>query len=168
MRTGRIIARKGSGDRGKSGGSINFNADSHLQVANLTSVELPNIHGALVAINELACIYRAGSNYAQLSNVSNNARQVICADLVQIFASLRTIRPSVFTLPGSDLLLEAACNVITNAACEQVFTEKSNVDVCSRILDLSMKSRKEEVQSAAASAFGAMSRHRDCTADIKR
>lgn len=93
---------------------------------------------------------------------------MIRADPFQIFGSLRTIRSSVFTISGSDLLLEAACNVITNASCAQAFTEKSNVEVCHRILDLSMKSRKEEVQSAAALAFGALSRYRDCTADIKR
>jgi hypothetical protein len=121
-----------------------------------------------VAINELACIYGARSNYVQLSDVRHPRGHKDNADLFQIFASLRTIRPSVFTIPGSDLLLEAACNVITNASYEQVFTEKSNVEVCSRILDLSMKSRKEEVQSVAASAFGAMSRYRDCTGDIKR
>lgn len=39
------------------------------QVAYLTSVELPNIHGALVAVNELARVYRARKDYAHLSEV---------------------------------------------------------------------------------------------------
>ncbi|GHJ90423.1 hypothetical protein NliqN6_6825 [Naganishia liquefaciens] len=123
-----------------------------IEVAHLTSVEPANIHGALVAINELARIFCEREDHGQLAD---------------IFASLRTIRPSVFTLPGSDLLLEAACHVITNGSCSQAFTETSNVEMCKRILDLSMKSRKEEVQSASAAAFGALSRYRDCTADIK-
>ncbi|KAJ9116353.1 hypothetical protein QFC22_004794 [Naganishia vaughanmartiniae] len=111
-----------------------------LEMDQLGSVELANIHGALAALDELACVYRARDDQRRLA---------------EIFGSLCNVRASVFALPGSDLLLEAACRVISRTACKDAVHVKANWDVCSRILDLGMKCRKEDVQIAASRAFGA-------------
>ncbi|KAJ9100981.1 hypothetical protein QFC19_005377 [Naganishia cerealis] len=98
-----------------------------LEIEQLGSVELANIHGALAAAYELACLYRARSDQRRLS---------------EIFGSLHKVRASAFVVP----------------ACEDAVHVKAKWEVCSRVLDLSMKNRKEEVQVAASIAFGAMSR----------
>ncbi|KAJ9099164.1 hypothetical protein QFC21_004044 [Naganishia friedmannii] len=111
-----------------------------LEIDQLGSVELANIHGALAALDELASVYRDRDDQHRLA---------------EIFGSLCNVRASAFAIPGSDLLLEAACRVISRTACKDAVHNKANWNVCCRILDFGMKSRKEEVQIAASKAFGA-------------
>jgi hypothetical protein len=86
----------------------------------------------------------------------------------QILDSLQSIRASAWLTFGSDLLLEAAANCIVATACSASTESLAIKMVCMKIVQLGMQNKKESVQSAAAEAFGAFSRYRNCTPEIKR
>ncbi|KAJ9124791.1 hypothetical protein QFC24_003160 [Naganishia onofrii] len=110
-----------------------------LEIQQLGSVELADIHGALAALGELACVYRARDDQGRLA---------------EIFGSLCNVRASAFVIPGSDLLLEAACRVISRTACNDAIHIKGNWDVCARILDLGCRSGRPAQKQSFAMALG--------------
>lgn len=87
---------------------------------------------------------------------------------IQILSSLSTVRPAVFAMRGSDPVLKAACDLITASMSAPSSSDEEAVSIAKKLLELSMKSRKDEVQRAAAHALGALSKYIDCSIEIKR
>ncbi len=111
---------------------------------------------------EMSCWQRLARSSSNLDSVADSS----CA-FYQMMSGLLSVRPTTFTSFGADLSLEATCNLIAAAACSESLTDLS-LKVCQRVLELSMKSRREEVQTAAARAIGAISRYKDCSVELNR
>lgn len=85
--------------------------------------------------------------------------------------ALETVRPAAITSFQTDLLLGAACNLLAqslNALCFSPQHIASTEKTVNRFMELSMKSRSEDVQEAVASAVGRLSKLRNCEVEAKR
>lgn len=81
--------------------------------------------------------------------------------------ALSSVRASIFAMRGSDPMLQAACDLIASSFRTASVQDEPAMATVMRILDLSWKSRKEEVHRSAAKAIGAISQYRDCSAEVK-
>lgn len=124
-----------------------------LQLSELRAVDTDSIHGAMLALTELAKL---------LSGVDRTDEL-----LHKIAQALSTVRASIFAMRGSDPMLQAACDMITSSVCIQSVQDEPTMTTIMRILDLSWKSRKEEVHRSSAQALGAVSEYKDCSAEAK-
>ncbi|KAA1469978.1 TBCD protein [Dentipellis sp. KUC8613] len=117
------------------------------------AIEPSDIHGALVALTELACACREG-NSAELELL----RQKIFTFLGQ--ASLDMIQS-----PRNELVTAAACNLIASSISlpEIQLVARSSVPHWRKIIDIGLKHRNPKVQDAAANAMAEVSKLVDCS-----
>ncbi|KAJ7670233.1 TBCD protein [Mycena rosella] len=122
----------------------------------LESVDNADLHGALLALTEIAIAYRE-------SAVSPEEQE---SRLRQAFGCLALIPESVLLGPRSELVTAAACGLLeqTITLAEINLHADSAVPNWRKVLDFGLKHRSTPVQEAAAAAMGAVSRLVDCTA----
>ncbi|KAJ6512250.1 TBCD protein [Mycena vitilis] len=125
----------------------------------LESVDIADLHGALLALAEIAAAYRA-------SSVSADEQE---QRLREAFGCMTLIPERILLGPRNELITAAACTVLsrTITRAEIDLEEKSTVPNWRKLLDFGLKHRSTPVQEAAAEAFGAVSRLVDCAAVLK-
>ncbi|KAJ7459837.1 TBCD protein [Mycena latifolia] len=121
----------------------------------LESVDTADLHGALLALTEIAIVYREAT-------VSPEERE---RRLRQAFGCLALIPESVLLGPRSELVTAAACGLLaqTITVAEINLQTNSAVPNWRKVLDFGLKHRSTPVQEEAAAAMGAVSRLVDCT-----
>ncbi|KAG2155948.1 tubulin folding cofactor D C terminal-domain-containing protein [Suillus bovinus] len=109
----------------------------------LHSVDVSDVHGALVALTGISEAYRARGSEENLSN-----RQ-------KIFAFIAIVPQDAVMSPRNGLVLAAACDLIASSLTlqEVELQEKSSVPHWKRIIDQGLRHRSSSVQQAAAAAM---------------
>ncbi|KAG8936298.1 hypothetical protein FRC02_003235 [Tulasnella sp. 418] len=122
----------------------------------LSSPDSDEVHGGLLALSELAKIYKES--------------QILEAKRLEIFQYIISLPQSTFTRYRNELIVEAGCMAISNSiSIEALHLPESDIKTPWRsIVDMGLKHRLPEVQYAAAHAMGVVSRLTDCTADVKK
>ncbi|KDQ11508.1 hypothetical protein BOTBODRAFT_457108 [Botryobasidium botryosum FD-172 SS1] len=123
----------------------------------LRSVDLNDIHGALTALSELAIEYQECKKHPQFE-----------AERLQIYRDFITMPLSTFQKYRSELVLEAACNLIANCVSLEALQLDSPTPRWKAIFELGLKHQSESVQEAAAAAMASISRLVDYSTDVKR
>lgn len=119
------------------------------------SRDIFTLHGTLLALSEVAALCKA-RNESQ----ANAVRTTIFRLLGQ------TPRQNLQSL-GMGQVVEAACFLIANAACEGCLHEEQQA-TWEVWVDAAMKRKEETIHAAAAAALGTISSLRDCSAWIDR
>ncbi|KAL5524601.1 hypothetical protein ACEPAF_9741 [Sanghuangporus sanghuang] len=126
----------------------------------LLSVDPKDVHGALLALSELA---------GAISN--SGAQGFMQHDKQEIFRLIDSVPSAMVLSPRNHLITEAACYLIANSISS---TDSDNLhDLPTEpfwrtIIFHGLKSRNGDVQEAAAAAMGSLSRLRDCSEDCGR
>ena len=133
----------------------------------LKSIDPNDIHGALLALAELATAFR---DFESTSPDLSKER-------VKIFQSLADIPEKSFKLHRNDLLLEASCFVIASSASSNALELQPDYDGMGlkhspprwrALFNAALEHRNQVVQEAAAKAVTALSMLRDCSSDVER
>ncbi|OSD07226.1 TBCD protein [Trametes coccinea BRFM310] len=133
--------------------------DAAARAARLLRVPDPgDIHGALLALTELAAAIQDSAHSQQLG-----------LERRKIFAYLSTVPLATIQSPRQELVAEAACQFIAAAiSLPETQHAQSTVPHWRQVVDSGLKSRSVAVQEAAASALAAVSRLVDCSAVVDR
>lgn len=86
----------------------------------------------------------------------------------QIFRAISLARPAVFKAFAADQHLAAACNLIAHSATLASLEDAALEPTWRLLVDLSLKSRNEDVQLALARAWGGISRLVNIDSDLSR
>ncbi|CCM03543.1 uncharacterized protein FIBRA_05677 [Fibroporia radiculosa] len=115
----------------------------------LTGPDMTDIHGALLALTELAATYQNRSKDSE-------------AERRKIFAYLSQVPLKIVESPRHELVTTAACNLIaTSISIEETQLARSSVPHWRKIVDIGLKSKSDVVQEAAAMAMAAKLTSRD-------
>ncbi|KAL5520109.1 hypothetical protein ACEPAG_1769 [Sanghuangporus baumii] len=126
----------------------------------LLSVDPKDVHGALLALSELA---------GAISN--SDAQGFMQHDKKKIFRLIDSVPSTMVLSPRNHLITEAACYLIANsmsAKDSDNLHDLSTEPFWRTIIFHGLKSRNDCVQEAAAAAMGSLSRLKDCSEDCKR
>ncbi|CDO71460.1 hypothetical protein BN946_scf184909.g54 [Trametes cinnabarina] len=155
---------------------VHLGPDAAARAARLLKVPDPgDIHGALLALTELAAAFQTSSQSQQLEP----ERRKVCARLSgihpfalkfqQLFAYLATVPLAFIQSPRQELVAAAACQFIAAAiSLPETQHDQSTVPHWRKVVDSALKSRSVAVQEAAASALAAVSRLVNCSAVVDR
>ncbi|KAF8208916.1 TBCD protein [Mycena galopus ATCC 62051] len=126
----------------------------------LESVDIADLHGALLALAEIAVAFRESS----LPPEEQERR------LREAFACLALIPERILLGPRNELVTAAACTLLarTITRAEIDLKTQSAVPNWRKLLDFGLKHRTAPVQEAAAEAMGAVSRLVDCAVSVNR
>ena len=133
----------------------------------LESIDPNDVHGALLALAELATAFR------EMERTSPDMNE----ERVKIFQSLANIPEKSLKIHRSDLLLEASCFVIASSASSNALELQPDYDGRGlkdppprwrAIFNAALEHRNQVVQEAAAKAVTALSMLRDCSRDVQR
>ncbi|KAJ6508836.1 TBCD protein [Mycena sanguinolenta] len=126
----------------------------------LESADTADLHGALLALAEIAVAYRESS--LPLEEQEQRLREV--------FACLAVIPERILLGPRNELVTAAGCTLLarTITRAEIELKKESAVPNWRKILDFGLKHRTAPVQEAAAEAMGAVSRLIDCAVSVNR
>ncbi|KAI0670789.1 TBCD protein [Trametes maxima] len=117
-----------------------------------------DIHGALLALTELAAAFRSAQNPEYLE-----------FERRKVFSSLSTVPLSTIQSPRQELIAEAACRFIAaSISLPETQQAHSTVAHWRQVVDSGLKSKSITVQEAAAAALAAVSRLVDCSAVVHR
>ncbi|KAJ7288359.1 TBCD protein [Mycena rebaudengoi] len=124
----------------------------------LESADNTDLHGALLALTEIAVAYRE----QDVPELEARSREV--------FACLAHIPEHVLLGARNELITAAACGLLAHSITlrEIELKDKSTVPNWRKVLDFGLKHRNAGVQEAAAAAMGAVSRLVDCQAVVTR
>ncbi|KAF9013516.1 TBCD protein [Cyathus striatus] len=124
----------------------------------LESLDTTDIHGALLALSEIAIAYR--ENIQDPSQLERH--------LCEMFCYLNRIPGEVLFKPRNELVTSAACRLIesTITLTDIKLEAKSSVPNWRKVVDYGLKHRSSPVQESAARALGAISRLTDCVNDL--
>lgn len=133
-----------------------------------------DVHGALLALTELAAAMR-DSSYPQLeperrkASFSPPARSMFTLTPEQVFAYLSTVPLATIQSPRQEDITEAACRFIAaGISLPETQHAQSSVPHWRRVVDSGLRSKSAAVQEAAAAALAAVSRLVDCSAVVDR
>jgi len=133
----------------------------------LKSIDPNDVHGALLALAELAMAFRA---------VESTSPDLI-KERIKIFQSLADIPEKSLKIHRNDLLLEASCFLLASSASPNALKLQPDYDGGGlkhppprwrAIFNAALEHRNHVVQEAAAKAVTALSMHRDCSNDVER
>ncbi|KAF7365242.1 TFCD-C domain-containing protein [Mycena venus] len=126
----------------------------------LESADTADLHGALLALAEIATAYRESS----LSPEEQEQR------LREAFACLSLIPERILLGPRNELVTAAACSLLarTITRAEIDLKAQSAVPNWRKLLDFGLKHRSTPVQETAAEAMGAVSQLVDCAVSVNR
>ncbi|KAI0354961.1 TBCD protein [Trametes cingulata] len=129
------------------------------RTARLLKVPDPgDVHGALLALTELAAAFRDSSSSQELESERR-----------KVFAFLSTVPLKTIQSPRQELIAEAACRFIAaGISYPETQHAQSTVPYWRQVVDSGLKSRSDTVQEAAAAALAAVSRLVDCSAVVDR
>ncbi|KAI0632121.1 TBCD protein [Trametes polyzona] len=124
----------------------------------LTVPDSGDVHGALLALTELAAAFRDSKQSNELE-----------AERRKVFAFLSIVPLKTIQSPRQELVAEAACRLIsTGITLPETQHAQSTVPHWRHVVDSGLKSRSVAVQEAAAAALAAVSRLVDCSAVVDR
>jgi len=133
----------------------------------LKSIDPNDVHGALLALAELATAFR------EVESTSPDLGK----ERVKIFQSLAGIPEKSLKTHRNDLFLEAACFVIASSASLNSLKLQPDYKGSGlehppprwrAIFNAALEHRNQVVQEAAAKAVTAVSMLRDCSSDVER
>ncbi|KAI0372156.1 TBCD protein [Pilatotrama ljubarskyi] len=117
-----------------------------------------DVHGALLALTELATAFRDAPNSQDLE-----------PERRKVFAFLSTVPLTTIQSPRQELIAEAACRLIAaGISYPEIQHAQSTVPYWRQVVDSGLRSRSVMVQEAAAVALAAVSRFVDCSAVVDR
>ncbi|KIJ62569.1 hypothetical protein HYDPIDRAFT_157330 [Hydnomerulius pinastri MD-312] len=128
----------------------------------LRSVDTTDIHGALVALTELAAAYQE-----QFGEKGDEKRR-------EIFGLIGTIPQEILLAPRSEQVLSATCSLIAVSITLQEVSQKqqdrssSDVPHWRHLVDQGLRHRGINAQEAAAGAMATVSSLTDCSVVVQR
>ncbi|KAH7921320.1 ARM repeat-containing protein [Leucogyrophana mollusca] len=124
----------------------------------LQSFDVVDMHGGLLALTELAEVYR------RLDSQESREKQL------EIFGHLALIPQDVILAPRNDIVHSGACYLIASTITPQVIElgDTSPVPYWRHIVDAGLRHRNSSVQESAATAMAYMSTHADCSQTAQR
>ncbi|PCH40083.1 ARM repeat-containing protein [Wolfiporia cocos MD-104 SS10] len=122
----------------------------------LKGPDTADIHGALLALTELAAAFRdSAENFEQ--------------ERRKIFSYLADVPMHVVESPRYELVTASACLMIASSiSVEETNPSQTSVPHWRKIVDIGLKSRSTIVQEAAVTALAAVSQLVDCSAIVER
>jgi tubulin-specific chaperone D len=132
----------------------------------LKSIDPNDVHGALLALAELAMAFQEVENTSDLGK-----------ERIKIFQSLANIPEKSSKMHRNDLFLEASCFVIASSVSPNGIELQRDYDGNGlkhppprwrAIFNAALEHRNQVVQEAAAKAVTALSMLRDCSNDVDR
>lgn len=133
----------------------------------LKSIDPNDVHGALLALAELATAFKeVESTFPDLSK-----------ERTKIFQSLAGIPEKTLKIHRNDLILQASCLVIASSVSQDALRLQPDYDggalkrpppLWRAIFNAALEHRNQVVQEAAAKAVTALSMLRDCSSDVER
>ena len=133
----------------------------------LKSIDPNDIHGALLALAELATAFQ------EVESTSPDLGK----ERIKIFQSLAGISEKTLKFHRNDLLLEASCFVIASSASSDALRLQPDYEggalkhpppMWRAIFNAALEHRNQVVQEAASKAVTALSMLRDCSIDVER
>ncbi|OCH86383.1 TBCD protein [Obba rivulosa] len=137
----------------------NLGPDAAHRASQLLGVpDTGDIHGALLALAEIAAAYRDSIGCLEVH-----------PERRKVFSYLNDVPLDTILSPRHELITSAACILIANAiTSEETHNDQSAVPHWRRIVDAGLKSRSTTVQEAAAAAMATVSKLVDCSAVVNR
>ncbi|KAI0657425.1 TBCD protein [Cubamyces menziesii] len=138
---------------------VQLGPDAAARAAKLLKVpDAGDVHGALLALTELAAAYHRSPE-----------SQVLEPERRKVFAYLSLVPLSMIQSARQELIAEAACQFIAAAiSLPETQHAQSAVPHWRQVVDSGLKSKSTSVQEAAAAALAAVSRLVDCSAVVDR
>ncbi|KAL4080682.1 armadillo-type protein [Scleroderma citrinum] len=123
----------------------------------LSSVDMASVHGAVVALTEIADAYK------QFDHKGDGTRR-------EIFALINRTPESLVLAPRNEQLLSAVCSLIAASITreEVELQDRSCVPHWRKLVDHGLRHRSSGVQEAAAAALATVSSHTDSSSAVKR
>jgi len=133
----------------------------------LKSIDPNDVHGALLALAELATAFQ------EVESTSPD----LSKERTKIFQSLADIPEKTLKIHRNDSLLQASCFVIASSVSPNALRQQPDYDgrglkhlspTWRTIFNAALEHRNQVVQEAAAKAITALSMLRDCSSDVER
>lgn len=141
----------------------------------LGSVDLVTIHGALLALKEIA------ESYRQLGPSRDGVRREVSIPVLtchfissqwmsQIFICISHIPESLILAPRNEQLLGATCSLIAASMTQEDvdLQDGTSVPYWQKLVDHGLRNRGTDAQEEAAAAMATVSSFIDCSSTIER
>ncbi|WWD22528.1 hypothetical protein CI109_107021 [Kwoniella shandongensis] len=121
------------------------------EVEELPSLDAVNVHGALLALTQLASLF----------SVADDRRH-------QIINALSTIRPAALVAPQAADILSTICSLFTVIVNPDIMSSTSTQAVLDKYLDLATKRRESEVHERVAEVYQRITELKTCEREVNK